>query len=255
MLESVLLALIEHSFLAISTILATFGVALVGAWKYNSNKIKKNSELEDEEKIKKEKEELKIFQDKISNLVAHLVIVTSEIYHIKDIEILKEQMKVVETNIKRISFMANDIMYGIIDPIVGDVKTTNYYTNFQNVNDNISVRVKDLMREYCVQNHFTDKTEIEFQKYIEDRQNDAYKVIVSMFKDRYPQQKTIMNTEDIKKLCPKINDCIRNILTECRQIAFKKEEDMRVLKEQLELEVYEKYNVECKIPLRGIKNI
>ena len=232
--------------------LATFGafigtIIMGGVFTWYKNRKNISEQIENDDIVKEQ--EKKIQEDKICLILLKENNIMAKIYHILDREILEEQMRVVEANVKRVHYGAVDLVAAIIEPIVGDIRSTNYYTNFENVADLILNRVLDIFRRYCKENHFLDKSEGEFQIYIGECDDEINKMIQATIKTRYPQQNSIKDFNKIKAICPEISNCIRKCLMSCREISRKKQEEIEKLRTDFETEVLEHLSIKFELKI------
>jgi len=163
---------------------------------------------------------------------------TSEIMHIKYIETVYDQMNLVEESWRRIRVDLKQAFVKNLSDNISEHHKQDAKVCYNLVIDKIGRDMIGLMRKWIKRNHFTEKTEIEFQTYIGERVKDLEEFFTIAIQDVYVPDQMLVDLKQLRKfsvekVMPEISREIFSLFTKIRIVAIEKEAEIQKIKEKL----------------------
>lgn len=157
--------------------------------------------------------------------------------YMKDIDAIKRQMEIAEDYVKQvIALMTRVYLHTLSAKGHADPASSPGFTSYsKNVLPIVECQVVSKIRTFVRENHFAEKTEREFEEYIEARSKQLREFVSHMLNDIYLYRDDITRSELYEaneKRMPEFKEYIRNFLLDCREIAVEVNQLVNTLNEE-----------------------
>ena len=111
----------------------------------------------------------------------------------------------------------------------------NYYTM---VIDNMEVEMLGLIRRWMRKNHFIEKTELEYQAYIEEKIEQLYNKMSRLFNERYDEDVSLVDRKILRnnmntRSMPIISKRVQKFFLRAKAVAIEKLEKIKKIEEEI----------------------
>ncbi len=162
----------------------------------------------------------------------------SDIMHIRYIETIYDQMNLAEESWRRIRMILRQGFVENLDEDLEDGLKQDAKVCYNLVLDKIGKDLIGLLRKWVKRNHFTEKSDLEFQSYITERLRDLTEFFSIAIQDVYVPEIMKFDLErlrnfNLEKLMPEIGKEIVSFFTKARIIAAEKEKKIDKIKNRI----------------------
>lgn len=174
-----------------------------------------------------------------------------EIYRIQDKEILRDQMAYAENKTDICSNLAEKVFC----QLMGDNNISNYllsaeYASYKALLFLIKEKTLTKFRHMCKENHFTDRTDDEFDQYIQDHVLIISDMIMFLAKNFYPLNSEIKHFDErINKIYPDVKKHIADVIEHAREVSKTKQKEIERLWDNFSSEYK---NITGNVPARVV---
>ena len=154
-----------------------------------------------------------------------------DIYKIKDIEILKEQMAYAENKVELCYNLAEKSFCNLLE----NNKVSNYLASTEYASYCVYLllvkeKILSKIRHMCKENGFIEKSEEDFQQYIKDYTILITDMLLFLAKSYYPYRNSIVNfNSQIEKVHPEVKRTIADVILKARDISRLKQREIDAL--------------------------
>ncbi len=176
--------------------------------------------------------------------------ISIQINNIKYRDLIANQMtKAEEYVLKMKNISLEYVIKYLMDKEVGGVPVHHAdYLNFKSVLQEFFLKGKDMIRQACLRNGFVEKTELEYEKYIEDMLEKLGTTASTFFSENFINH-TIINLDELTKyennkktILERFQEEIKDLFKELKNIAKKEQGTVEKLINERD-EIYDKLGI------------
>jgi len=163
---------------------------------------------------------------------------------------IRDQMDYFDKYLDLFIIKINNVMLELMaEAGIEDYNFGTYFSNFENMIEAGTARIKNRYRQMCKENHFTKYSPIEFRDMQKSNAELMSGITSTLLRKNYPQRKFIKNFKRIYELKEDMECVIVTCLSQARDVAEKKEKRVRELVTVFESKVEKLTNEEYKLNL------